>query len=109
MLIMMIVALVLVVNSHGGWIQALSSAASQEPGLFSRPGLLGTYTPAIWFSFLALWFFCDPMFPQLFQRFYAARDEQTLGRVTLVYPFICTLAFAPPVLIGALGHLSYPG
>ena len=48
------------------------------------------------------------MFPQLFQRFYAARDEVTLARVALWYPAICVLVFAPPVLIGVLGHLSFP-
>jgi len=109
MLVMMLVALALVVSSQGGWSQAFSTAAAREPGLFSRPGLQNTYTPAIWFSFLALWFYCDPMFPQLFQRFYAARDEKTIGRATLVYPLICVAVFAPPVLIGVLGHLSYPG
>ncbi len=109
MVSVMLLALAMVVSFHGGWSTALATALEQEPGLFSRPGLQGTYTPAIWFSFLALWFFCDPMFPQLFQRFYAARSEKTLGRTMLLYPLICTVAFAPPVLIGVLGHISEPG
>ena len=109
MLVLMLVALGMVVGFHGGWVQAFSAVAGQEPALFSRPGLQGTYTPALWFSFLALWFFCDPMFPQLFQRFYAARDEKTIGRVVLWYPAICILVFAPPVLLGTLGQLSFPG
>ena len=49
------------------------------------------------------------LFPQLFQRFYAARDEKTIGRVVLWYPAICILVFAPPVLLGTLGQLSFPG
>ncbi len=107
--VLMLIALIVVVASHGGWAHAFSAAALQDPELFSRPGLQSAYTPAIWFSFMALWFFCDPMFPQLFQRFYAARDEGTLGRVALWYPAVCIVAFAPPVLIGVLGHLSFPG
>jgi len=107
-LVLMLVALALVVDANGGWTHAFSAAAAQEPALFSRPGLQGAYTPAIWLSFLALWFFCDPMFPQLFQRFYAAKDDRTLGRVATWYPVICLAAFAPPVLIGVLGHLSFP-
>jgi len=109
MLVLMLVALGMVVGFHGGWVQAFSAVAGQEPALFSRPGLQGTYTPALWFSFLALWFFCDPMFPQLFQRFYAARDEKTIGWVVLWYPAICILVFAPPVLLGTLGQLAFPG
>jgi len=48
------------------------------------------------------------MFPQLFQRFYAAGREKTLGWLVLLYPAICVVVFAPPVLVGALGHLSFP-
>lgn len=104
----MLLALGMAVRYHGGWTPAFSAVAAQEPGLFSRPGLQQTYTPAVWFSFLALWFFCDPMFPQLFQRFYAAGTEKTLGRLVLLYPAICIVVFAPPVLVGVLGHLSFP-
>lgn len=105
---LMLVALAMIVDHHGGWNTALSAVANQKPALFSRPGLQGTYTPAIWFSFLALWFFCDPMFPQLFQRFYAARNTRALGRLTLWYPAVCLVVFGPPVLIGVLGHLHFP-
>ena len=109
MVSVMLLALVLVVAHHGGWNTAFALALERQPALFGRPGLSGVYTPAMWFSFLALWFFCDPMFPQLFQRFYAARDEAALGRTALLYPFICLVVFAPPVLMGMLGHLSAPG
>jgi len=109
MVSVMLLALVLVIAHHGGWNASFALALEQQPALFARPGLSGTYTPAVWFSFLALWFFCDPMFPQLFQRFYAARNEAALGRTALLYPFICIVVFAPPVLIGMLGHLSTPG
>ena len=108
MVSVMLLALILVVSHHGGWSTAFTDALEHDPALFSRPGPRDLYTPAIWFSYLALWFFCDPMFPQLFQRFYAARDERTLNRTMLLYPLICTIAFAPPVLIGVLGHLSVP-
>jgi len=108
MLVLMLSAVGMVVTHHGGWMTAFSAVAAQEPSLFSRPGLQSAYTPAIWFSFLALWFFCDPMFPQLFQRFYAARDDRALGRLALWYPALCILVFGPPVLVGVLGHLSHP-
>ena len=102
-------ALVLVTAHHGGWEAAFSKVRSVKPELFSRPGLNGAYSPAIWFSFIFLWFFCDPMFPQLFQRFYAAKNEKGLARSMLLYPLVCTLVFALPVAMGVLGWLDFPG
>ena len=106
---LMIVALLLVASHFGGLSRAANEALQLHPELFSRPGGTGFYTPAIWFSYLMLWFFCDPMFPQLFQRFYSARSERALGRTMLYYPAICTLVFFPPVALGVLGRLSFPG
>ena len=102
-------ALGLVVSNYGGWSEAFDRVRQAEPALFSRPGPHGVYSPAVWFSFLTLWFFCDPMFPQLFQRFYSARSQSSLGRTMALYPLICTAVFALPVALGVLGHLSFPG
>ncbi|MCF8031855.1 MAG: sodium:solute symporter family protein [Desulfarculaceae bacterium] len=109
MFILMAAALFMVTSHFGGWSQAFSQAREAVPELFSRPGPRGVYTPAVWFSFLALWFFCDPMFPQLFQRFYSAKKERSLARTMALYPLICTLVFALPVAMGVLGHLAFPG
>jgi len=108
MVTLMIVALIMVANHHGGLTAGLSQANDVESDLFSRPGLTGKYTPAMWFSFMTLWFFCDPMFPQLFQRFYAAKSPRSLGVTTILYPAICTVVFFIPVTIGVLGHLTHP-
>ncbi len=102
-------ALALVVSHYGGWSQAFAQVRQTEPALFSRPGPRGVYTPSVWFGFITLWFFCDPMFPQLFQRFYSARSQRSLGLTMLWYPVICTAVFALPVALGVLGHLSFPG
>jgi len=108
MLALMAAALVMVAGAQGGWLEAFSRVGAQSPELMSRPGPRGVYTPEVWFSFLALWFFCDPMFPQLFQRFYSARSQRALARTALVYPLICTVFFALPIAIGVLGRLSFP-
>jgi SSS family solute:Na+ symporter len=108
MLVLMIAALGIVAGAHGGWSAAFGKILHTQPALLERPGPRGIYTPAVWFSFLALWFFCDPMFPQLFQRFYSARSEKALGRTMLYYPLICTLVFALPVALGVLGRLTVP-
>ncbi|MCB2189614.1 MAG: sodium:solute symporter family protein [Deltaproteobacteria bacterium] len=108
MLTLMIVALHLVLSSLGGWDGAFAQVRERFPELMSRPGAHGRYSPGVWFGFLLLWFFCDPMFPQLFQRFYAAKNESSLARTALVYPAICTVVFALPILMGVLGRLVVP-
>jgi SSS family solute:Na+ symporter len=108
MFILLLISLILVVNHHGGFAAANQKVLDTYPALFSRPGGLGKYTLGIWFSYILLWFLCDPMFPQLFQRFYSAKSEQNLSRTMLYYPFICTVVFILPISVGVFGRLSFP-
>ena len=101
-------ALILIAQEAGGLTAAGRELISKSPELFSRPGGQGKFTPFVWFSFIFLWFFCDPMFPQLFQRFLAARDERAIRRTMMLYPLVCSAVFLLPVTIGVLGHLQYP-
>jgi SSS family solute:Na+ symporter len=98
----------MIANHFGGFVAANQKVLAANPELFSRPGGSGRYTLGIWFSFLMLWFFCDPMFPQLFQRFFAARDDRAIGRTMLLYPLVCTVLFFFPISIGVMGHLAFP-
>lgn len=109
MAVMLAVSLVLVFRHHGGFLAANAKLMASQPELFSRPGADGGYTMGIWFSFMMLWFFCDPMFPQLFQRFFTARSERIITRMMLFYPAVCTVIFFMPIAIGVAGHLSFPG
>ncbi len=109
MLAFMVLALGIVVAADGGWEAAFGRVLQSEPDLLSRPGERGAYTPAIWFSYMLLWFFCDPMFPQLFQRFYMAKSARSLVQMALMYPLICTVFFALPVALGVLGRGHFPG
>ncbi len=108
MVVLLAISLILVAQYHGGFTTANQKVMATNPELFSRPGGLGTYTVAIWFSYIMLWFFCDPMFPQLFQRFFSARSDRTISRMMLFYPLICTVVFFMPIAVGVLGHLSFP-
>jgi SSS family solute:Na+ symporter len=108
MFVMLFASLVVVIGHHGGLAAANQKILEAAPELFARPGGLGSYTPGIWFSFMMLWFFCDPMFPQLFQRFFTARSQRTLGRIMLLYPLVCTAVFIMPIAIGVMGRLSVP-
>jgi SSS family solute:Na+ symporter len=108
LLSMLVAVLVLVTVHHGGFAAANQKVMIMKPALFARPGGAGHYTLGIWFSYMLLWFLCDPMFPQLFQRFFAARSERSISRMMLFYPLICVLVFLPPIAVGVMGHLSFP-
>lgn len=98
-----------VLRALGGFSGAHTRLFAERPELFSRPGLGGLFTPKVWFSYLALWFLCDPMFPQLFQRFLAAKSEQSLKTAALFYPLLTGVLFFFPVALGVLGQLVLPG
>jgi SSS family solute:Na+ symporter len=108
MFLLLTVSLIMVAWHHGGFVEANQKVLATHPELFSRPGGLGKYSLGIWFSFMVLWFFCDPMFPQLFQRFFAAKNDRSIARTMLLYPLVCTVVFFMPIAVGVLGRLSFP-
>ncbi|MEL6867998.1 MAG: sodium:solute symporter family protein, partial [Bacteroidota bacterium] len=108
-ILFMLLALIMVSNSLGGLQAANTQLLELKPELFSIEGGNGHYTPQKWFSFMIFWLFCIPMFPQLFMRFYIARDLRHLKQSALLYAAIPLLISLFPVVIGALGHLSFPG
>lgn len=108
MIIFMLLAVFLVAHSLGGFSSANTHAASLVPETFSVEGINGHYTPKKWFSFMVFWFFCVPMFPQLFMRFYIAKDIATLKRSAFLYSLIPLFISILPVIIGVWGHISFP-
>ncbi len=94
----MILAGIFIASALGGLQAAGESAYSEAPELFVREG--GYFTVSIWFSFMVLWILADPMFPQLFSRFYTAKDEKALKSSMILYPFVISFLFLIPVLIG---------
>jgi len=96
----LILAVVFVAQGIGGFEQAGIQASQMSPNSFSRPGLIESYTPQIWLSFLLLWLFADPMFPQIFSRFYTAKDQNSLKYSMILYPILVSFLFICPVLIG---------
>lgn len=108
MFILLLVSLIMIARHHGGFVVANQKVMASWPELFSRPGGSGKYTLGIWFSYILLWFFCDPMFPQLFQRFFTAKSDRNISRTMVLYPLICTVVFFMPIAVGVLGRLSFP-
>jgi SSS family solute:Na+ symporter len=58
---------------------------------------------------MLLWLFADPMFPQLFQRFMAAKDGRALNTTAVLYPLVTTFLFFLTVSIGVMGRAAFPG
>lgn len=104
MILALLLAFVFVADGLGGVEAANSAAFKQAPDLFSRPGLDGYFSIQIWFSFMILWLFANPMFPQLFSRFYTAKNETALKWTMLLYPVAVTVVFFIPVAIGVWAH-----
>ena len=100
----MLLAVIFVSNSLGGFENANLMAFKARPDLFIRPGGGNYFTPFIWFSFMLLWLFADPMFPQIFSRFYTAKNEKSLKYSIIFYPIIVSFLFLFPVLIGVWAH-----
>ena len=108
MIVLLVVAVAIIAGRFGGLSEANRAVMGKVPELFARPGLGGIYTPGVWFGYMLLWFLCDPMFPQLFQRFYAAKSPRGLTTTMSLYPLLTGFLFLLPVTIGVLGRLTYP-
>ena len=106
MIIAMIVATIFISINLGGFENANNLAYNVRPDLFSRPGGSEYFLPQIWFSFMLLWILADPMFPQIFSRFYTAKDQKSLKQSMILYPVIVSFLFLFPVLIGVWAHGS---
>ncbi len=97
------------VKHFGGFSEVHALTYRAVPELFSRSGR----GPGINFSTLAgyivLWFFADPMFPQLNQRFLAAKNVNTLNKTVSFYPVITMVLFFLTISVGVIGAGIFPG
>lgn len=108
MFVLIIVAVVTIANSLGGFATANRTVYEQLPELFSRQGVDNFFTKSKWFSYLLLWILSLPMFPQIFMRFYIPGTPTPLKVSAIFYPLITTIMFICPVLIGVWAHIPFP-
>jgi len=101
-------AFIIIARRLGGFVPIHREILKIQPALMSRPGGNAVLGPGVWFGYLFLWFFADPMFPQLFQRFMAARDERALQATAVLYPLVTTFLFFLTVSIGVMGRIAFP-
>ncbi len=108
MFFLMIVAVVAIAQSLGGFSEANRTVYAVKPEIFSRPGINNFFTPHKWFSYMLLWSLSVPMLPQMFMRFYTPKTANSLKISASLYPLITAVMFICPVLIGIWGHLNFP-
>ena len=108
MIVLMLAAVIVISQSLGGLSAANQSVYEIQPDLFTREGVNEAFPPKKWFSLLIFWIFCIPMFPQIFMRFYVAKDLDNLKQSGLLYALIPLFISILPVIIGVLGHITFP-
>jgi SSS family solute:Na+ symporter len=101
-------AFIIIAHRSGGFVEIHDKINMADPSLFSRPGNNNAMGFGVWFGYMFLWFFADPMFPQLFQRFMVAKDQNSLKTTTVLYPLITTFLFFLTVSIGVMGRFTFP-
>jgi len=109
MIILMFAAVIAIASDFGGIASANEKVFAIKPDLFSREGGGNYFTPQKWFSLNLLWIACVPMFPQIFMRFFISKDLKSFKISTVLYALIPVCLFILPVMIGVMGHLSFPG
>lgn len=109
MIALMLIAVVVIVSDLGGFSAAHQRAFEIQADLFSREGVGNAFPPGKWLSLLIFWLFCIPMFPQIFMRFYVAKDMDKLKKSAILYALIPLFISILPVIVGVLGHISFPG
>lgn len=105
---LMFVAVIVIATNLGGFTEAHVRVFEMKPELFSRTGAGDAFPPKKWFSLLIFWIFCIPMFPQIFMRFYIAKDLDKLKKSAVLYGLIPLFISILPVIIGVFGHLTFP-
>ena len=98
-----------VVSWQGGFTSAHSAVFRTAPELLSRFGGGAGLGPAALAGYIVLWFFADPMFPQLNQRFLAAKDQRSIERTVTIYPIVTMLLFFLTISVGVIGAGVLPG
>ena len=108
MFTLMFFAVYVIGEALGGVSAANAKVFEIKPELFSREGVDNYFTPQTWFSFMILWIFAVPMFPQMFMRFFIPSSASGLRTSARLYPLVCAFLFICPVMIGVMGHLPFP-
>jgi SSS family solute:Na+ symporter len=82
-------------------------AAALEPWL-RLPGPTGRWSAQGLIGYQLLIFMAVPLFPQIFQRFFAAKSAEVFKKMMVVWPPLVLAMFFPAALIGVWGRAAFP-
>ena len=99
-------AFILIIRSVGNPTVIGSRILLESKRVFT---LGGSWTPQMMWSAAISTAFGVICFPQINQRFFAAKSERVLQKSFILWPFLCLLLFLPAFLIGAWGTIVVPG
>lgn len=102
-------AFLYVLSMSGGLPAAAARLAAASPAHLSRLGSGGGLGLSSLLGLWLLWALADPLFPQLFQRFYAAKDDASLKRAAVLYPLVTGGLFFLTIGVGVVGASLLPG
>lgn len=92
-----------VIHRFGGFHKAHALAYQAVPELFSRRGSGSGIGFGSLVAYMVLWFFADPLFPQLNQRLLAAKDLTSLKNTVTLYPLVTMVLFFLTISMGVIG------
>lgn len=108
-LVFYVIAALFVAREWGSVGALFAAVAEQEPALLSIPGPRGYFTHATLVSLFVLIVAMPLTQPQLAVRFFVARSEATLRRMTVATATFATLVVLPALLVGLGGAVLFPG
>lgn len=97
-----------VAQSLGGFAAITERIVAENPAMLQR-GISERIAPINWFSFSFINSIAVIVFPQMFTRILAAREPNSLKRVSLYYPLAMASIFAVSTLLGVWGSAAVPG
>lgn len=87
---------------------SLTEQLAAETGLLTTAGNVDFFGPRIWFSFALMNTMAILAYPQMFQRFFAAKDERSFRALLIWWPVMVLVAAVVPVLLGVWGTELVP-
>ncbi len=105
MMICVVAAFLLIIFKIGGPVTAANNLLATYPELLGR----GNFSLPQWISFGMVIALGVPVFPQLFTKYLAAKNPDSLKTTMSFYPFAMILIYVPVLFLGAFGHGVFPG
>lgn len=99
------VTVIWIVRQLGGLEQALAQVAAERPDLMVREGNISK-TRFITYLLIPM---SMAMFPHMFMHWLSAKKVTSFRLPMILYPLCVAIVWVPSVLLGMMGHLSFPG